>query len=147
MSGGPEIAVIWCTITSGRACATASPTDAASSPSITTARAPSPSSRLTLASLVEVAVTSWPAATSIGSNRRPSIPLPPATNTFIVNTFLRHAPLPLGRDWSARCDIAPMSHRCHPASSPEPPPLEPETGTTDQETDRVHQYPDHAHQY
>src|SRR5699024_7426383 len=104
MSGGPEIAVIWCTITSGRACATASPTDAASSPSITTARAPSPSSRLTLASLVEVAVTSWPTATSIGSNRRPSIPLPPATNTFIVSTFLRHAPLLLGRDRSARCD-------------------------------------------
>jgi hypothetical protein len=35
------IAVISCTITSGRAVATAAPTDAASSPSITTASAPS----------------------------------------------------------------------------------------------------------
>jgi hypothetical protein len=61
MSGLPacamEIAVIWCTIASGRAPATASPTDAASSPSITTGSAPSCSSRPSLAALVVVAVT------------------------------------------------------------------------------------------
>ena len=52
-----EIAVIWCTIASGRAAATASPTDTASSPSITTPSAPSCSSTPSLAALVVVAVT------------------------------------------------------------------------------------------
>jgi hypothetical protein len=52
-----ESAVIWCTITSGLAVATASPTDTASSPSITTASAPSCASKLSLAGPVAVAVT------------------------------------------------------------------------------------------
>ena len=53
----PPTAVISCTIASGRALATASPTDAASNPSITTAWAPSCSSKPSLAGLVVVAVT------------------------------------------------------------------------------------------
>ena len=52
-----ESAVIWCTIASGLAAATASPTDTASSPSITTPSAPSCSSKLSLAGPVAVAVT------------------------------------------------------------------------------------------
>nr|WP_239001025.1 hypothetical protein [Jiangella asiatica] len=60
-SGSPacttQSAVIWCTIESGRAAATVSPTDAASGPSITTASAPSCCSCPTLAGLVVVAVT------------------------------------------------------------------------------------------
>jgi hypothetical protein len=64
-----EIPVIWCTIVSGRAVATASPTDAASSPSMTTGCAPNCSSIRTLAAFVVVAVTWWPRATSCGTNR------------------------------------------------------------------------------
>jgi len=52
-----EIAVSWWTMTSGLAAATASPTEAASSPSITTPSAPIRSSRPSLASLVVVPVT------------------------------------------------------------------------------------------
>ena len=52
-----ESAVISCTMASGRATATASPTDAASSPSITTPSAPSCSSSPNLPALVVVAVT------------------------------------------------------------------------------------------
>ncbi len=51
------IAVIWCTITSGRALATASPTDTASNPSITTPSAPSSESNPSLAAVVVDAVT------------------------------------------------------------------------------------------
>ena len=51
-----EIAVIWCTITSGQSAPTASPTDTASSPS-TTAPAPISATRPSLAALVVVAVT------------------------------------------------------------------------------------------
>ena len=82
-----EIAVIWCTITSGRAAATASPTDTASSPSITTASAPSCCSKPSLPALVVVAVTWWPRATSCGTSRRPRTPAPPATNTRMTITF------------------------------------------------------------
>ena len=92
MSGLPacatEIAVIWCTIASGRAVATASPTDTASSPSITTPSAPSCSSKPSLPGLVVVAVTWWPRATSCGTSRRPMTPVPPATNTRMTITFL-----------------------------------------------------------
>jgi hypothetical protein len=52
-----ERPVIWFTIVSGSAAATASPTDAASNPSITTPSAPSSSSRSSLPTLVVVAVT------------------------------------------------------------------------------------------
>ena len=82
------MAVIWCTIVSGWAAATASPTDAASSPSITTPSAPSCASRSSLAALVVVAVTWWPRATSCGTSRRPMTPVPPATNTRMTITFL-----------------------------------------------------------
>jgi hypothetical protein len=87
-----EIAVIWCTIVSGRAPATASPTDTASSPSITTASAPSRSSRPRFAALVVVAVTWCPRATSCGTSRCPRTPVPPATNTRMTITlvFLMH---------------------------------------------------------
>lgn len=57
MSALPPMAVIWCVIASGRAAATASPTDAASSPSISTASAPSCSSSASLPGVVAVAVT------------------------------------------------------------------------------------------
>jgi hypothetical protein len=57
MSALRAIAVIWCTITSGRAFATAASTDAESSPYITTASAPSCSRTPSLAGLVVVAVT------------------------------------------------------------------------------------------
>ena len=80
-------AVIWCTIASGRARATASPTDAASNPSITTPSAPSSFTRPSLAALVVVAVTWWPRATSCGTRRRPIAPDPPATNTLTTITF------------------------------------------------------------
>jgi hypothetical protein len=50
--------VIWCTIVSGRAAATASRRGAASSPSITTPSAPSCASSPSLPGLVVVAVTS-----------------------------------------------------------------------------------------
>ena len=92
MSGLPacagEIAVIWCTIASGRAAATASPTDTASSPSITTPSAPSCSSDPNLPGLVVVAVTWWPRATSCGTSRLPMTPVPPATNTRMTITLL-----------------------------------------------------------
>jgi hypothetical protein len=52
-----ESAVIWCTMAFGRADATASLTDTASSPSITTPSAPNCSSSRNLAALVVVAVT------------------------------------------------------------------------------------------
>jgi hypothetical protein len=62
MSGFPawviEIAVISFTITSGAAVATASPTETASRPSMTTPFAPSPLSTSSLPSRVVVAVTS-----------------------------------------------------------------------------------------
>ena len=91
MSGVPAWArlspVIWCTITSGWALATASLTEAASSPSITTPSAPRSASRPSLSALVVVAVTRWPRATSCGASRRPSTPLPPATNTRMTITF------------------------------------------------------------
>jgi hypothetical protein len=62
MSGFPAcvaaMAVISFTITSGAAVATASPTETASRPSITTPRAPISATRPSLASLVVVAVTS-----------------------------------------------------------------------------------------
>src|SRR6266508_731547 len=80
-----ERPVIWCTIASGRAAATASPTDAAPSPSITTPLAPSCCSKPSLAALVVVAVTWWPRATSRGTSRRPMTPVPPATNTRITS--------------------------------------------------------------
>jgi hypothetical protein len=83
-----ESAVIWCTIASGRAAATASPTETASSPSITTPSAPSCSSKPSLAALVVVAVTWWPRATSCGTSRRPMTPVPPATNTRTTITVL-----------------------------------------------------------
>ncbi len=57
MSGVPAMAVIWWTITSGLAAATASATDAASSPSITTASAPSPANDSSLSATLLVAVT------------------------------------------------------------------------------------------
>ena len=50
-------AVIWFTIASGRAAATASPTAAAFSPSITTPSAPSSANNPSLSGLVVVAVT------------------------------------------------------------------------------------------
>ena len=56
-SGPPDSAVIWWTMASGCAVATASPTAAASSPSTITACAPSASSSRILASLRVVAVT------------------------------------------------------------------------------------------
>jgi hypothetical protein len=68
MSGFPEIAVIWCTIASGRADATASPA------------APS------FAALV-AAVTSCPRATNYGTSRRPSTSAPPATNIRMTFTL------------------------------------------------------------
>jgi len=63
------MAVIWCTTVSGFAAATASPTEASSSPSITTASAPSFSSTTSLPGLDVVAVTWWPRATSCGTSR------------------------------------------------------------------------------
>ncbi|MGY2746801.1 hypothetical protein ACVWZ8_003918 [Arthrobacter sp. UYCu723] len=83
-----EIAVIWCTITSGCAAAKASPTHTASKPSITTASAPNCSSKPNLPEPVVVAVTRWPRATSCSTTRRPTTPVPPATNTRITITFL-----------------------------------------------------------
>jgi hypothetical protein len=83
-----ESAVIWCTIASGRAAATAAPTDAASSPSITTPSGPNCFSKPSFAALVVVAVTWWPRATSWGISRRPMAPVPPATNTRMTITFL-----------------------------------------------------------
>jgi hypothetical protein len=80
-----ERPVIWFTIASGRAAATASPTDAASSPSITMPSAPSCSSSSNLPALVVVAVTWCPRATSCGTRRRPMTPVPPATNTRITS--------------------------------------------------------------
>ncbi len=88
-----EIPVIWCTITSGPAAATASPTDTASRPSITTALAPNWSSKPNLAALVVVAVTWWPLATSRGTSRRPSTPVPPATNTRMIFASLNPEPV------------------------------------------------------
>jgi hypothetical protein len=82
-----DSAVIWCTITSGAAPATASPTDIASNPSMTTPSAPSRANRPSLAALVVVAVTWWPLATSRGTSHRPTTPDPPATNTRITITF------------------------------------------------------------
>jgi len=64
----------------------ASPTEIASSPSITTASAPSCSTMPNLAALV-VAVTWWPRATSCGTSRRPNTPVPPATNTRMAMSF------------------------------------------------------------
>jgi len=83
-----ESAVIWCTIASGLAAATAAPTDTASSPSITTPSAASRSSKPSLAAPVAVAVTWWPRVTSCGTSRRPKAPLPPATNTRTTITLL-----------------------------------------------------------
>src|SRR4051812_3607997 len=103
-----EIPVIWCTIASGRAAAPAAPTEAASSPSITTPSAPSRASRFTLAALVVVAVTWWPRATSCGTSRRPRTPVPPATNTRMIITFPDSSRFPqtLRRDSPAGCDTA-----------------------------------------
>src|SRR6478736_3430726 len=87
-SGLPECAsdraVIWFTIVSGRAAATASPTAAASSPSMTMPSAPRSANSRSLSALVVVAVTSCPFATSCGTRNRPMTPLPPATNTRIA---------------------------------------------------------------
>lgn len=77
--------VIWITIVSGRAAATASPTDTASSPSITTPSAPSCSSSPNLPGLVVVAVTWCTRATSCGTRRHPMTPLPPATNSRMTS--------------------------------------------------------------
>ena len=74
-------------IASGSADPTARPTEAASSPSMTTARAPIASISPTLAADVVDAVTAWPCSTSWGTSRLPSTPLPPATNTRIPSTL------------------------------------------------------------
>lgn len=100
-----EIAVIWCTITSGLAPATASPTDIASSPSITTGSAPSFARRPDLAAFVVVAVTWWPLATSCGTSRRPRTPVPPATNTRMPLTFLPSRTASHSRDEAARTSV------------------------------------------
>ena len=73
---------------SGRAAATASPTEAASRPSITTPTAPSCFSKPSFAAFVVVAVTWWPRATNCGTSRSPKAPLPPATNTRMTITVL-----------------------------------------------------------
>src|SRR4051812_29959668 len=86
-SAPPERAVIWCTIASGRARATASPTAAASRPSTTTGLAPSSRRRSTFFALVVVAVTSCPAATSCGTSRRPMAPVAPAMKTRMGFSF------------------------------------------------------------
>jgi hypothetical protein len=80
-----ERAVISFTITSGRAAATASPTNIASSPSITMPSAPSCSSSPNLAALVVVALTWCPRVTNCGTSRRPITPVPPATNTRMAS--------------------------------------------------------------
>jgi hypothetical protein len=102
-----ERAVIWCTIASGRAAATASPTDTASRPSITAPSAPSRASKPSLPGRVAVAVTWWPRATSCGTSRRPKAPLPPATNTRTTITFLISGIHSQPRDEAAPavCDI------------------------------------------
>ena len=100
-----EIAVIWCTITSGRAAATALRTDTASSRSITTPSAPSSASKPNLAALVVVAVTWWPWATSRGTSRRPTTPVPPATNTRMAISSLNPEPVSETLDETVRLSV------------------------------------------
>src|ERR1700722_8871140 len=94
--------VIWCTIASGLALATASLTDTASSPSITTPSAPSRASTSSLAALVVVAVTWCPRATSCGTNLCPRTPAPPAKNTRMTLTLLIPEPVSASQDETAR---------------------------------------------
>src|SRR5215475_14029137 len=68
----PATAVIWCTITSGAAAATAA------------GSAPAARTRATLPAALVAAVTSWPAATRPGTRNRPSAPVAPMTNTRIT---------------------------------------------------------------
>src|SRR6266568_9437660 len=102
-------AVIWCTITSGCAALTASSTARRSRPSTMTGVAPAACSPAALAVERVVPVTSWPAATRLGTRYWPTTPVAPATKTrmipypFLRPVFLR--PLrrsdPRGRDTSA----------------------------------------------
>ena len=78
--------VIWCTTAYGWAAATAASTAPASNPSMTTGSAPSPANPASPARLVVVAVTRWPRATNCGTSRRPTTPVPPATNTRMTIT-------------------------------------------------------------
>src|SRR3954471_16250574 len=105
------MAVIWCTTVSGRAAATASRTDGASSPFITTPSAPSCASRSSLAGLVVVAVTWWPCATSCGTSRRPRTPLARATNTRTAITFLASEPVETETRQQGGCDMANQARR------------------------------------
>ena len=91
MSGVSGIAVSWCTMTSGRAVATASATWSGSSASATTGTAPSPDSSSRLDALRVIPCTSWPAATSRGTSCLPIAPDAPATNTLIVITSVSDA--------------------------------------------------------
>ncbi len=81
------MAVISWMITSGSALATASPTARPSSPSSSTGSAPASRSPASLPWLRVVAVTWCPAATSCGTRCRPTAPVAPATNTFMVGSF------------------------------------------------------------
>jgi hypothetical protein len=53
-----------------------------------TAAAPRSSGQPRLATVVVVAVTRWPRATSCGTSGRPKTPVPPAPNTRMTNAFV-----------------------------------------------------------
>src|ERR1700730_3926076 len=99
-------AVIWCTITSGCASLTASSTARRSRPSTMTGVAPAACNAAALAVERVVPVTSWPAATRLGTRYWPIAPVAPATKTRMISyPFLRRVflcPLrrshPRGRD-------------------------------------------------
>src|SRR6516162_1552122 len=101
-------AVIWCTMTSGCAAVTASSTARRSRPSTMTGVAPAACSAAALAVERVVPVTSWPAATRLGTRYWPITPVAPATKTRMVpylSCVLCLRPLrrshPRGRDTSA----------------------------------------------
>src|SRR5688572_26977869 len=79
-------------IASGSALATASPIPEPSRPSTTTASAPIAWMASLDFSLVVVPVTWWPRATSIGTSRRPTAPLAPATKTRMVGLLSHLCP-------------------------------------------------------
>ena len=78
-----DSAVAWYTTTSGRAAMSADSVAAASRTSMTSGSAPAAVSPPAFETVVVVAVTSWPAPTSIGSSCRPTTPVAPMTKIRI----------------------------------------------------------------
>ena len=79
-----DSAVAWYTTTSGRAAIIADSVATASRTSMTSGSAPAAASPPAFEAVVVVAVTSWPAPTSIGSSCRPTTPVAPMTKIRIL---------------------------------------------------------------